>query len=245
MLHLGTLAAIFVVYRKDILRMIIETLNMCRDIIYNLKSYIQNQRSYSALRYRRIVKNNYRKFVVLVLVSTIPTGVIGYMGRHLVEKASATLIVPGIGLILTSILLIVSEMAPDGKKIPRDISYGSGFLIGAAQGCATLPGLSRSGTTIAACMMSGYDRRFAVRYSFIMSIPAILGAALVEIKDIGSEGISGGIVLNGLIGAVVAGCVGYICIKTMLAVVRKKKFKGFAIYCFAVGVIAIIANFFV
>ena len=245
MLHLGTLAAIFVVYRKDILRMIIETLNMCRDIIYNLKSYIQNQRSYSALRYRRIVKNNYRKFVVLVLVSTIPTGVIGYMGRHLVEKASATLIVPGIGLILTSILLIVSEMAPDGKKLPRDISYGSGFLIGAAQGCATLPGLSRSGTTIAACMMSGYDRRFAVRYSFIMSIPAILGAALVEIKDIGSEGISGGIVLNGLIGAVVAGCVGYICIKTMLAVVRKKKFKGFAIYCFAVGVIAIIANFFV
>lgn len=245
MLHLGTLAAIFVVYRKDILRMIIETLNMCRDIIYNLKSYIQNQRSYSALRYRRIVKNNYRKFVVLVLVSTIPTGVIGYVGRHLVEKASATLIVPGIGLILTSILLIVSEMAPDGKKIPRDISYGSGFLIGAAQGCATLPGLSRSGTTIAACMMSGYDRRFAVRYSFIMSIPAILGAALVEIKDIGSEGISGGIVLNGLIGAVVAGCVGYICIKTMLAVVRKKKFKGFAIYCFAVGVIAIIANFFV
>lgn len=245
MLHLGTLVAIFVVYRKDILRMIIETLNMCGDIFYNLKSYIQNQRSYSALRYRKIVKNNYRKFVVLVLVSTIPTGVIGYMGRHLVEKASTTLIVPGICLILTSVLLIVSEMAPDGKKIPRDISYGSGFLIGAAQGCATLPGLSRSGTTIAACMMSGYDRRFAVRYSFIMSIPAILGAALVEIKDIGSEGLSGGMVLNGLIGAVVAGCVGYVCIKTMLSVVRKKKFKGFAIYCFVVGVIAIIANFFV
>ena len=245
MLHLGTLVAIFVVYRKDILRMIIETLNMCGDIFYNLKSYIQNQRSYSALRYRKSVKNNYRKFVVLVLVSTIPTGVIGYMGRHLVEKASATLIVPGICLILTSVLLIVSEMAPDGKKIPRDISYGSGFLIGAAQGCATLPGLSRSGTTIAACMMRGYDRRFAVRYSFIMSIPAILGAALVEIKDIGSEGLSGGMVLNGLIGAVVAGCVGYVCIKTMLSVVRKKKFKGFAIYCFVVGVIAIIANFFV
>ena len=245
MLHLGTLVAIFVVYRKDILRMIIETLNMCGDIFYNAKSYIQNQRSYSALRYRKIVKNNYRKFVVLVLVSTIPTGIIGYMGRHLVEKASATLIVPGVCLILTSILLIVSEMAPDGKKIPRDIGYGSGFLIGAAQGFATLPGLSRSGTTIAACMMSGYDRRFAVRYSFIMSIPAIIGAALVELKDIGSEGISGGIVINGLIGAVVAGCVGYVCIKTMLSVVRKKKFKGFAIYCFIVGVIAIAANFIV
>ena len=195
--------------------------------------------------YRKIVKNNYRKFVVLVLVSTIPTGIIGYIGKGMVEKASATLIVPGICLILTSILLVVSEKTPNGKKIPKDISYGSGFLIGAAQGCATLPGLSRSGTTIAACLMSGYDRRFAVRYSFIMSIPAILGAAVLEIKDLGSEAITGGIVLNGLIGAIVAGCVGYVCIKTMLTVVRKKKFMGFAIYCFAVGVIAIIANFLV
>ncbi len=86
MLHLGTLVAIFVVYRKDILRMIVETVNMCGDIIYNLKSYIQNQRSYSALRYRKIVKNNYRKFVVLVLVSTIPTGIIGYIGREWWKK---------------------------------------------------------------------------------------------------------------------------------------------------------------
>ena len=183
--------------------------------------------------------------MVLVLVSTIPTGIIGYIGKGMVEKASATLIVPGICLILTSILLVVSEKTPNGKKIPKDISYRSGFLIGAAQGCATLPGLSRSGTTIAACLMSGYDRRFAVRYSFIMSIPAILGAAVLEIKDLGSEAITGGIVLNGLIGAIVAGCVGYECIKTMLTVVRKKKFMGFAIYCFAVGVIAIIANFLV
>ena len=245
MLHLGTLVAIFVVYRKDILRMIVETVNMCGDIIYNLKSYIQNQRSYSALRYRKIVKKQ------LSQVCGTGAGIYHtdryhwYIGKGMVEKASATLIVPGICLILTSILLVVSEKTPNGKKIPKDISYRSGFLIGAAQGCATLPGLSRSGTTIAACLMSGYDRRFAVRYSFIMSIPAILGAAVLEIKDLGSEAITGGIVLNGLIGAIVAGCVGYVCIKTMLTVVRKKKFMGFAIYCFAVGVIAIIANFLV
>lgn len=245
MLHLGTLAAVFVVYRKDILRMLAEAVCMCGDMIYNLKSYIQNQREYSALRYRRIVKNNYRKFVVLILVSTIPTGIIGYIGRDLVEKASATLIVPGICLILTAVLLVVAELAPDGKRIPKNISYGSGFLIGAAQGCATLPGLSRSGTTIAACLMSGFDRRFAVRYSFLMSVPAILGAAILEVKDIGSEKISAGLVMNGLVGAIVAGCVGYVCIKTMLAVVRKKKFMGFAVYCFIVGVAAIAAHFFV
>lgn len=245
MLHLGTLVAVFVVYRKDILRMIVETIHMCGDMIYNLTSYIKNQRQYSALRYRRIVRNNYRKFVVLVLVSTIPTGIIGYVCKGLVEKASATLIVPGISLILTAILLVVAELAPEGKKIPKDISYGNGFLIGAAQGCATLPGLSRSGTTIAACLMSGYDKRFAVRYSFIMSIPAILGAAVLELKDIGSETMSAGLVINGLIGAVIAGCVGYVCIKTMLTVVRKKKFTGFAVYCFCMGIVAIAAHFLI
>ena len=245
MLHLGTLVAVIVVYRKDILRMLVETIHMCGDLIYNLKSFIQNQRQYSALRYRRIIKNNYRKFVVLVLVSTIPTGIIGYIGKGLVEKANATLIVPGVCLLLTAVLLVVAELCEDGHKIPKDISYTNGFLIGAAQGCATLPGLSRSGTTIAACLMSGYDKRFAVRYSFIMSIPAILGAAVLEIKDIGSETISAGIVINGLIGAVVAGCVGYVCIKTMLKVVRRKKFRGFAIYCFIIGMVAIVENFFV
>ena len=96
----------------------------------------------------------------------------------MVEKASATLIVPGICLILTSILLVVSEKTPNGKKIPKDISYGSGFLIGAAQGCATLPGLSRSGTTIAACPMSGYEQTFCSSLFFHYVDPGDSGAAV-------------------------------------------------------------------
>ena len=240
MLHLGTLVAIFVVYRKDILRMIVETVNMCGDIIYNLKSYIQNQRSYSALRYRKIVKNNYRKFVVLVLVSTIPTGIIGYIGKGMVEKASATLIVPGICLILTSILLVVSEKTPNGKKIPKDISYGSGFLIGAAQGCATLPGLSRSGTTISVGCFLGFERKFAVRYSFIMSIPAVLGANILSLKDaLGGEVIWKDVPVY-LLGVLVAAVVGYACIRLLKMIAAKGKFGAFAYYCWAVGLLTVI-----
>ena len=240
MLHLGTLVAIFVVYRKDILRMIVETVNMCGDIIYNLKSYIQNQRSYSALRYRKIVKNNYRKFVVLVLVSTIPTGIIGYIGKGMVEKASATLIVPGICLILTSILLVVSEKTPNGKKIPKDISYRSGFLIGAAQGCATLPGLSRSGTTISVGCFLGFERKFAVRYSFIMSIPAVLGANILSLKDaLGGEVIWKDVPVY-LLGVLVAAVVGYACIRLLKMIAAKGKFGAFAYYCWAVGLLTVI-----
>lgn len=245
MLHVGTLAAVFVVYWKDISKMIREAIRMGMDIVTNAKIFYRNKRFDEALRYRRVVHNNYRKFVVLVLVSTVPTGIIGYAGKTLVTFASETLIVPGVCLLLTGLLLLVADFCKDGKKIPKDISYIHGFFVGIAQGLATLPGLSRSGTTIAACLLSGFDRRFAVKYSFIMSIPAILGAAVLEIKDAFAEPVSAGLVGNCVVGALVSAVVGYICIKTMLVVVRKKNFKGFSIYCFIVGLIAIIAHFLI
>ena len=243
MLHVGTLAAVFVAYRKDIVRMIREAICICIDIGANTKIWISNRKNDEALRYKRIIHNNYRKFVVLILVSTIPTGVIGYAAKNLVEAASATLIVPGVCLLLTGVLLVVADFTEDGKKIPRDVSYTNGFFIGIAQGISTLPGLSRSGTTITACLVSGFDKRFAVKYSFLMAVPAVLGASVLEIKDAVAEEITGNLVLCCVIGAVVAGLVGYVCIKVMLSIVRKKKFKGFAIYCLVLGVAAIAAHF--
>lgn len=243
MLHVGTLAAVFVVYRKDIVRMIREAICICIDIGANIKIWFSNRKNDEALRYKRIIHNNYRKFVVLILVSTIPTGVIGYAAKSLVEAASATLIVPGVCLLLTGVLLVVADFTEDGKKIPRDVSYTNGFFIGIAQGISTLPGLSRSGTTITACLVSGFDKRFAVKYSFLMAVPAVLGASILEIKDVVSEEITGNLVLCCIIGAVAAGLVGYVCIKVMLSIVRKKKFKGFAIYCLVLGVAAIAAHF--
>ncbi len=243
MLHVGTLAAVFVAYRKDIVRMIREAICICIDIGANTKIWISNRKNDEALRYKRIIHNNYRKFVVLILVSTIPTGVIGYAAKNLVEAASATLIVPGVCLLLTGVLLVVADFTEDGKKIPRDVSYTNGFFIGIAQGISTLPGLSRSGTTITACLVSGFDKRFAVKYSFLMAVPAVLGASVLEIKDAVAEEITGNLVLCCVIGAVVAGLVGYVCIKVMLSIVIKKKFKGFAIYCLVLGVAAIAAHF--
>lgn len=243
LLHVGTLAAVFIVYLKDILRMIIEAIRMCMDSFQNGKTFLHNRKHDDALRYKKVVHNNYRKFVLLVIVSTIPTGIIGYAAKSLVAAASMTLVIPGVCLLLTGVLLLVSDISEDGHKIPKTVSYSNGFIIGICQGIATLPGLSRSGTTIAACLLSGFDRRFAVKYSFIMSIPAILGAAVLELKDIGKETITFPQFGIYLVGAIVAGVVGYVCMKTMLVVVRKKKFKGFAFYCFAIGIFAIVAHF--
>ena len=245
MLHIGTLVAVFVVYHKDIWNMIKEAIFMAVDICSNLKTLFLNKIHKTSLKYKKIVHNSYRKFVVLILVSTVPTGLIGVIGKDLVSSASETLLIPGICLLITGVLLLMADLAKEGKKKPKEVTYKNGLLIGVAQGIATLPGLSRSGTTIATCLMCGLDRKFAVKYSFILSIPAILGAAVLEIKDVVAEPIEMAQIGIYAIGAVFAAVVGYICIKTMLVVVRNKKFKYFAYYCFVIGVVAIAGHFLI
>ena len=249
LLHVGTLIAICTVYYRDIAKMIVEGLCIIRDAFCNIGIFFQNigtfvkhkggQEMDSGHRsYRRIVNSSYRKFVMLIIVSTIPTGIIGYVGKNAVANASEILIVPGICLIITAILLFVADLLKSGEKLPKDVTDTNAFLIGIAQGVATLPGLSRSGTTITACLLSGFNRKFAVKYSFIMSIPAILGAMVLELKDF-SAAVAGTEIVYYIVGMVIAAVIGYICIKVMLFVVGRKRFRGFAIYCLIVGIISI------
>ena len=242
MLHVGTLVAICIVYYKDIIRLVIEFIGMLIDGGYNLVTWMQKRRGKDGA-YRHVIYNSYRKMVMLVIVSTIPTGIIGYVGADLVTAASEVLIVPGICLIITAALLFVCDRIPEGHKKPKQTSYANAFIIGICQGVATLPGLSRSGTTITACVLNGLDRRFAVKYSFIMSIPAILGAMVLQLKNIGSRALVRTDLIHYAIGMAVAAVVGYICIKTMLVIVKKRKFKFFSIYCLIVGIVSIIGYF--
>lgn len=243
MLHFGTLVAIFIAFWKDIKKLVIEGFAILGAWFTNGARFVTNLFQKEKKEYVKVVTSAYRKFVLLVIVSTIPTGIMGILFKDLIEKASATLIVPGLCLILTSILLTLADHAEEGHKRPNQISYKEAGLVGIAQGFATLPGLSRSGTTITACLRLGFDKNFAVKYSFIMSIPAVLGACVLELKDFSMAGLETAVLVNYIIGTIVAAVVGYICIKTMLVVVRGKKFKGFAYYCLVAGAVAVIWNF--
>jgi undecaprenyl-diphosphatase len=243
MLHVGTLVAIFVAFRKDIARLILEFCRIIYDIIQNSKTLIHNKKSGDAKRYKKIVSNNYRKMILLIIVSTIPTGIIGLLMKNVVTAATATLLAPGIGLLITSVLLLVVDYFKAGQKIPKDVNYWHAMAIGVCQGLATFPGVSRSGTTIVACLLCGFNRKFAVKYSFLMSIPAVMGAAILELKDIPGLNIGWEMMLTYLAGTVLAGLVGYVCIKTMLVMVQKKKFRYFSIYCFLMGIVAIVCHF--
>lgn len=244
LLHVGTLIAICLVYYRDIWKLIVDGLCIIRDAGVNVVILFKNKIKGENEPYRRVINSSYRKFAMLIIVSTIPTGVIGYFGRDVVDMASEILIVPGICLIVTAVLLFVADHTKDGDKLPKTVTYTDAFSVGIAQGIATLPGLSRSGTTITACLLSGYQRNFAVKYSFLMSIPAILGALVLEFKDATDMAVSGQEILYYIIGMLVAAVVGYICIKTMLVVVRKKKFTGFAVYCLIVGALSIGGYFY-
>lgn len=244
LLHVGTLIAVFIVYFRDIWKMILEFFLLLRDFFCNVGIFFENHFGHGDQKYRRLVSNGYRKMDLLIIVATIPTGIIGIVNSDFVEMASELLIVPGICLILTGILLLVAEHTRGGSKTPKNISYSNAFIVGICQGIATLPGLSRSGTTITACLVSGFNRKFAVKFSFILSIPAILGSLVFELKDVELAMVTSADMLNYIVGMVVAGGVGFICIKMMLLVVREKKFVGFAIYCFIIGAISIGTYFY-
>ncbi|WP_455714526.1 undecaprenyl-diphosphate phosphatase [Anaerosporobacter sp.] len=243
MLHFGTLIAMFVAFWKDIKQLLIEGFGIIGDLFVNIGRLVHNLFSKEKREYNKVIKTAYRKFVMLVVVSTIPTGILGILLQNVVEVTSETLIIPGLCLLLTGVLLLISDRTVPGKKRAKDVTYADAGIIGLAQGLATLPGLSRSGTTITACLSCGLDKNFAVKYSFIMSIPAILGAVILQMKDISTVAVDSTEVVGYVIGTLIATIVGYICIKTMLVVVRRKKYKGFAYYCFVVGSIAVIWNF--
>ena len=235
LLHLATLIAVCLVYYKDIWLMIKELVLMIGDIFKNLSIALGKGKK----KYRTVISNSYRKFDLLIIVTTIPTGILGVLLKGLVEKASATLIFPGIFLIITAVLLLISDHMPEYNGTPKTTGFGQAALIGVAQGIATMPGLSRSGTSIFACLLCKCNRNFAVKYAFIMSIPAILGALVLEITDIDKAAINTSTLLNYGAGMLVAGVVGFICIKAMLVIVKKKKFTYFAFYCLFIGCLSL------
>ena len=182
--------------------------------------------------------NSETRYVINILISMIPIGIVGVFFKDTVEAIFGSgLLIVGCMLLVTAALLSFSYYAKPRQK--ENLSMKDAFIIGLAQACAVLPGLSRSGTTITACLLSGFNRNFAVKYSFLMSIPAILGALVLELKDCTAVALSGAEIAYYVVGMIVAAVVGYVCIKTMLIVVRRKKFTGFAIYCLIVGVISI------
>ena len=187
--------------------------------------------------------NEGTKYAVNILISMIPVGIVGLFFKDKVEEVFGSgLTIVGICLLITAALLAFSYFAKPRQR--EKISPLHAFIIGIAQAIAVLPGLSRSGSTIATGLLLGNKKERLAQFSFLMVIPPILGEMLLDIKDVAEQGVSasfGGIsplaVIIGFIAAFVVGC---LACKWMINIVKKGKLIWFAIYCAIVGLAVII-----
>lgn len=243
LLHVGTLVAVFAAFRRDLKKLLLEGCKLVYDFWENIRVYFKNRHEQEAIRYRKLISNNYRRLFLLLIVSTIPTALEGVLLGDLVLQAESNLLAPAIGLFITGVFLLIIDFFPAGKKIPKDVSYKTALLIGVFQGIAVFPGISRLGITLAVCLMCGFNKKFAMKYAFLAAVPSVLGAAVWELMQVPGLKISLESFGIYIAGAATAGVVGYFSIQIMLRMLKRKKFIFFAVYCFFIGTAAAIGNF--
>jgi undecaprenyl-diphosphatase len=226
-LHVGSLVAVVIYFWKDIIRM--------------LKSFFSSLVDIPRRQFRKgIREDKFKKLAWFVIIGTIPAGLAGILFKDLFEGLFSDVFIVGFFLIITGFLLWGSEMMSrrvSAKTSLKEMSVKNSLIIGIAQAFAIAPGISRSGATISAGLFLGIERELAARYSFLLSIPAILGAALVQVKDISSIDVSTTVFIAGFIAAAITG---YIAIKIVLKLIQEKNLLIFAYYCWIIGPIAMI-----
>ena len=227
-LHLGTLIAVLWFFRYDIIKMIKSWWLSIGDILQG--RFMQG-----------FYEDAYKRLAWYVILATIPVAIVGILFDDAIESLFAgALYVPAFFLFVTGTILYLSQRMASGNVTLNNISKKEALWMGLGQACAILPGLSRSGTTIAAGLTIGLEKEFAAKFSFILSIPAIFGAFVFKLKDIGSAmDVNFLPIFLGFIASIIAG---YMAIKWMLDLIQNKSLDIFAYYCWAVGIIVFMGS---
>lgn len=217
-LHIGTLLAVLIILRKDVIDLIRGGLGVVlRKPFGNGVPLELPERTF-----------------FLVLVGTLPTVLMGLFARHYLEEVFASLMVVSFNLLLTGTFLWLTRyMAPLSPKSILSTRWQHTLWIGLAQGFALAPGISRSGITIAAGLFLGLDRDWAGRFSFLLFVPAAIGAVILESTHLDLSTVQVMPTLMGIITATVTGC---IALRLLLGLVRKGRFYVFAPYCWGLGI---------
>lgn len=212
--HVGTLLAVVVFFRRDLYLML------------------------KGLRPGDGEAKAGRRLLWLVIAGSVPTALMGFLLKDSFERMFGSVFAVGVALILTGVFLALTRLAPAGTRGIGRMGTGRALLVGLAQGLAITPGISRSGATISAGLFLGLERDLAARFSFVLSIPAILGALLLQVSEI-EPGAS--LALSPLlIGALSAALVGYLALKLLIRLLEKGRLHWFAPYCWGLGVLALI-----
>jgi undecaprenyl-diphosphatase len=219
--HAGTLLSVVAVYYADLWQMIV---SFCSGIF--------------RLRKAQPFRNDsYFRLSVFVIVATMPAVIFGLTLDDFFEQIFHNVFLVGITLTITGLILLSTRRV---KTEGRQLTLGKSVLIGCAQAVAILPGISRSGSTISGGLWCGLERVDATRFSFLLAVPAIMGALILHLKDVAGAALTSGDAGFLLIGFLTSFVVGYIAIRFLLKVVQSGKFSWFGYYCLLLGVLVII-----
>ena len=223
LLHLGTLIAVFVAYWGDIVTLVKEFFTMV-----HLRRLPAGQHpDYPA-----------RRMIVMLIVATLPLFLVLPVKDHVESLYSNTFFV-GFALIVTGLMLFFSDRMRRGTKTERNATMLDAIIVGFGQALAVVPGISRSGTTIAVGMVRKFDPEYAVRFSFLLSIPAVLGANILSLADALKSGTDWSLLPMYLVGVVVAAVSGYLAIRLLRYIAKKGSFGWFSYYCWGAGLVTL------
>lgn len=226
LLHLGTLFSLIAVYYKELWDLILELLATIKDLLTGKGLRMQG--------------NETRTMGVMIIVATIPTAIIGLLLNDFFSGLYNSLASIGVALILTGTVLWIVERLKPGNKSLENMKIRDALLVGIFQSIAIAPGISRSGATIVGSLSAGLNRPLAVKFAFLISIPSIIGAAVLEAPEALAHGIETSYILPILSGIIVAAVSGYIAIKTMIRLMSNKKLHIFSYYTWVVGALVLL-----
>lgn len=220
-LHVGTLIAVFVVFWRDIIALLAGFVSL----------FYRKGRQSAA-------QNPQVRLIMLLLIALSPL-LIAILFKDRIEEMMSQSLYIGIALVLTAVVIKLTDYVKNGKKNERGATVTDALMVGVMQALAIIPGLSRSGMTISGGLVRGFDRSFAFCFSFLLSIPAVIGATLLETVDAVQEGFDTALILPMLIGMVVAAVSGYLALLVVRKLLLSRKFSWFAWYCLAAGAVTL------
>ena len=231
LLHFGTLIAVFVCFWKDIVELVKELFLTLADLTKG-KGLRMNERPV-------------RKLGVMIIISCIPTAIIGFVFGDVFEGMYSKPIVIACMFVVTGIMLLIAESIGTGNRTIENMNVRNALFIGVVQGIAIIPGISRSGSTLFSSLLVQLDRKFAVKYVFLISIPTILGSVILELPDGIKSGLGEGELGPVIVGVIVSFLCGLFAIKIMLKIVQNRKLKYFSFYLFALAAVVVILDIFI
>ena len=220
--HLGTLLAVVLVFRKELAGMVKAPF-----------AWLAGNRETDVLESLMVDIN--------IVVATLPAVAVGLFFKDSVESLFGNILLVYSMLAVTGIIMIITRYLPQKDMV---LSWPRSLLVGCAQACAIMPGLSRSGSTIFAGMLLGVDREKIARFSFLMSIPAIVGAAVLQFGDLVSNPPTAAGLVNICGGAAMSAVSGYFAIKLLLDIIRKNRLQWFGYYCLVLAAAGFSYTFF-